>query len=266
MILNTRNDTLADQAQARHSMPQRTVQSISVNGIDLKFTTPNRVAKWRVESLLTKEPETIAWINCFKAGDIFFDVGANVGMYTIYAAAVSKALVYAFEPESQNYSLLNENIYLNGLYSRVRAFPIAIANQSGIDVLNLSSWGPAGSCHSAGDAIAFNGERFSPKFVQGTYTLPVDYFSKILSSGPNVHIKIDVDGIEHLVIEGAKNSLRERVVKSVLVEINHNLSDHIDIVRTLLRCGYVFDPSQVEESLRRDGPFAGVANYVFCRG
>jgi FkbM family methyltransferase len=265
MIFNTRTGAQAKREQPPTLKPEKDLQSISVRGVELKFTTPNRLAKWRVDTLLTKEPETVAWINCFKEGDIFVDVGANVGMYTVYAAAVSRATVYAFEPESQNYSLLNENIYLNALDQRVRAFPMAISDRVGLDVLNLSTWGPAGSCHSAGEAIAYNGEQFSPKFVQGTYTLTLDHFSNIFTAGSDVHLKIDVDGIEPNVINGATNALREKQIKSVLVEINHNLSAHLNIVRKLLEFGYVFDFDQVKESLRKDGPFAGVANYVFCR-
>ena len=50
------------------------------------YHVPTQFTLWRAQTLFSKEPETIKWINGFNAQDIFLDVGANVGMYTIYAA------------------------------------------------------------------------------------------------------------------------------------------------------------------------------------
>ena len=77
------------------------------------FVCPNRTVSWRVTTFLTKEPETIEWIDTFAPGDVLFDIGANIGCYSIYAASRS-VRVMAFEPESQNYALINQNIFLNG--------------------------------------------------------------------------------------------------------------------------------------------------------
>jgi precorrin-6B methylase 2 len=60
----------------------------------------------RVQSLFTKEPITLAWIDSFKEGETLFDIGANLGMYTVYAAVMRNANVYAFEPEALNYAEL----------------------------------------------------------------------------------------------------------------------------------------------------------------
>ena len=84
-------------------------------GVKMRFATPSAVALWRVQSIHSKEPWTLEWIARFAPGDIMLDCGANVGMYTIWAAATRKVQVYAFEPESQNYALLNRNIQNNQL-------------------------------------------------------------------------------------------------------------------------------------------------------
>ena len=86
------------------------------------YCTPNTHTRWRVESLYEKEPCTIEWIASFRATDIFVMWGANVDMYSIWSAVTRKARVYAFEPESQNYALLNRNIAVNQLGGQVKAF------------------------------------------------------------------------------------------------------------------------------------------------
>jgi len=238
---------------------------IEIDGLKLYFESPNKATRWRVESFFRKEPETIRWMDTFAEQDLFIDVGANVGMYSIYAGARSKSTVLAFEPESQNYSLLNNNIYINRLDSRVQAIPVAISNEIKLDTFNLSSWGSGESCHSVGKPIDFNGQPFKPSFVQGTFKITLDSFSARLAPFKNTHLKIDVDGLESDVISGASELLRTRALASLLIEINHNLDSHINVIRTLLHAGYLFDPVQVKSSLRSTGPFAGVANYVFYR-
>lgn len=70
---------------------------------EIKFYCPNNLSLWRAETLLTKEPETIEWINSFGEGCVFWDIGANVGIYSMYAALKTKANVLAFEPAASNY-------------------------------------------------------------------------------------------------------------------------------------------------------------------
>jgi hypothetical protein len=53
----------------------------------LQFYCPSETSLWRAETLLTKEPETIEWIETFNEESVFWDVGANIGVYSLYAAA-----------------------------------------------------------------------------------------------------------------------------------------------------------------------------------
>src|SRR5436305_382256 len=86
-------------------------------GLKMRFSTPSVFTHWRVDSIRTKEPWTLEWIATFAPGDTLLDVGANVGMYTIWASVTRQARVFAFEPEAQNYALLNRNIQLNDVAS-----------------------------------------------------------------------------------------------------------------------------------------------------
>ena len=70
------------------------------NGV-LHFFCPGRLPVMRVETLLTKEPDTIEWIDEFEENSVFWDIGANVGTYSLYAGLKKKIEVLAFEPARQ---------------------------------------------------------------------------------------------------------------------------------------------------------------------
>ena len=79
------------------------------------------------------------------------------------------------------------------------------------------------------------------------------------------HVKIDVDGIEHRIVAGAQAVLRDRRLRSLLIEVNHNLEPHRAMVRALAADGWQYDPAQVAAAERKQGTFQGVAEYVFRR-
>ena len=191
---------------------QDSILEAEFSGKKVRYGIPNDVAKWRVQTLLSKEPETIAWIRTFDAGELLIDIGANVGMYTILAAAIQNVCVYAFEPESQNYSQLNKNIYYNQLEKQVKAYPIALSHEEAIGELHLSEMILGGSHHQ----FAREGEENPGVFIQGCYSIPLDdILTRLKINNPN-YIKIDVDGLEHSVVEGAVNTFRLDSMKSVL--------------------------------------------------
>ena len=112
-------------------------------GTKMVFATPSVMTRWRVESIYKKEPCTLEWIAGFQADDVLADVGANVGMYTVWAAATRNVKVFAFEPESQNYALLNRNIIANGLQGRVRAYCMGLSDTQGLTDLHMTICGSA---------------------------------------------------------------------------------------------------------------------------
>lgn len=235
------------------------------DGVAIEYATPTAFTRWRVESLHTKEPITLEWIAGFERGATLVDVGANVGMYTIWSAMTRGARVYAFEPEAQNYALLNRNIALNGLAERVSAYCAALSDAAGYSELHLSALRIGGSCHSLGERVNFKHEPMVPAYSQGCIA---SRFDDLIASGvvpvPD-HIKIDVDGFEPKVIHGAARTLQDRKVKSLLIEINPALDDHRVLIGELQTLGFSFDPQQVAAAERREGTFKGVAEYVFKR-
>ena len=81
---------------------------------------------------------------------------------------------------------------------------------------------------------------------------------------PN-HVKIDVDGIEHLVIEGASETFADKKLKSVLIEISPHIPEHLKIVNIMRSFGFIFDSDQVERARRKEGSTKGYAEYIFRR-
>lgn len=239
--------------------------AIEYGGRRIVFNTPNRATAWRVETLLSKEPDTIEWIAGFEERDVFLDIGANVGMYTVLAAATRGVTVFAFEPESQNYALLNRNIHDNGLAGRVVAFCTALSDTTAFDRLYLSEFSPGGSCHSFGESIDYRGEALQSPFVQGCFSTTVDALVAQGTMPVPTYVKIDVDGIEPKVMAGARATLMDRRVRSLLIEINTNIEAHWEIIDWMLEAGFDYDLRQADAGRREEGAFKGVGNYVFRR-
>ena len=80
-------------------------------------------------TIFSKEPTTIPWLEAIRADETLVDIGANIGLYSIYAAAYTGCRVYAFEPEALNYAELNKNVFVNDLHGRVSAFCIAMSDE-----------------------------------------------------------------------------------------------------------------------------------------
>ena len=193
------------------------------------------------------------------------DVGANVGMYTVWAAKTRGVRVFAFEPESQNFALLNRNIVLNDLGGRVSAYCLALSDAAGLSELHLSEFKAGGSCHSLGEKVDFKHEPRVPAYSQGCVSACLDDLVACGAVPEPDHIKIDVDGFEPKVIRGAKRIIEGGKLRSMLIEINQNLADHRQLVAELNALGFRHDPAQVAAAERQSGAFKGCAEYVFKR-
>jgi len=242
--------------------PRCTVDAL---GATLIYCTPTLQTKSRVDSLMWKEPCTIEWIARFTADDVLIDIGANVGMYTILAAGARGCRVVAFEPESQNYALLNRNIVANRLSDRVAAYCLGLSDVSGLSTLYLSDTAAGTSNHSVGEDVDHLLRPKQGAFAQGCIAARLDDLIAQGTVPVPSHIKIDVDGFEHRVARGAWATLQRPEVRSLLIEINSHVDDHMALVRDLSGLGFRYDSHQVERVTRRDGPFEGCAEYVFTR-
>jgi len=236
------------------------VKPSTVPPTTIRFFTPNQHCAWRVQSLDTKEPDTIAWLAKMRPGQTLYDVGANMGQYALIAAA--KGLyVHAFEPESQNFALLMRNIMLNDLGERVTAWPLCLSDEAMIDTFHVQSLQAGGSCSSFGQEVNFHLQPKKYPVHQGSIAVRMDAFAD--QYGRPDHVKIDVDGLEHLVVAGMGEILK--YVSSVLVELNTALPDHLTIYNTMAGHGLKPDVETADKARRTEGAFKGIGNVIFYR-
>lgn len=241
------------------------VATLREGSVDVTYCTPNPATRWRVDTLFTKEPDTIEWIRGFETGDILLDIGANVGMYAIFAAKTRGTRVYAFEPEAQNFALLYKNIVLNAVADRVTGYCAALSDEETFSMLYLGDTQAGGACHTFGADLDPHLRVRESARMQGCCSTTLD---KLVQRGVlpvPTHVKVDVDGLEHKVLDGCRDTLANPRLKSVLVELNTNLAEHRRIVEDMKALGFSFSAAQVESAMRREGPFKGVGNHVFRR-
>lgn len=175
-----------------------------------------------------KEPDTVEWIETFmKPGDTFYDIGANVGAYSLVAAKffAGAVKVYAFEPAFLNFTQLCRNLFLNLCQETVIPLSVALSDRTGIDTFNYHDLVPGGSLHTLGAAIDYKGDSFEPVFTQPVISYRTDdLIAQFNLPVPN-HIKIDVDGIELAVLQGASETLSNEALRTIVVELEEGESE-----------------------------------------
>ena len=190
------------------------------NGTPINFYISD-VNELRRAEKTHNEPSTQKWIDSFEKDDVFWDVGACIGVFTLYAAKRVGCRVFSFEPVFHNYNILNRNIILNSLQDKVTAYCLSLHDSFDVSKIYLGKLQSATSCSD------FNNDRNENRYGQGSIGIPIDTLIDYLPA-PN-HIKIDVDGNEKLIIDGMKKVLKNKNLKSVLVEINS--SDKEEVVQ-----------------------------------
>lgn len=140
-----------------------------------------------------------------KSNDLFIDVGANVGHFSLLAAGVCDANVMAFEPISSTFIKLKKNINLNELHTKVNLFNIGLGDENLIlkftnnrDVMN---------------AVALEHEL-------DVVNVQVRTLDEMLAGKKPTFLKIDVEGFEFSVLKGAINTLKSDSLKYIIIELN----------------------------------------------
>ena len=206
---------------------------------DQKIKSILHFARWQIGSRLINRPVVYDWVNgsrfmvkkgeigltgniyaglhefpdmgfllhVLRPDDLFIDVGANAGSYTILACSAIGASGYAFEPVPSTYEKLIENIHLNYLENRVKCFNIGVGKEEGnlafttnLDIVN--------------HAIA------SGEHSDNTINVEVSTLDLILENESPTLMKIDVEGFETPVLEGASETLKKQSLHSVIMELN----------------------------------------------
>jgi FkbM family methyltransferase len=174
-----------------------------------------------------KEPFTIEWIHRhIRPGDVLYDIGANVGAYSLVAAKKPDggARVFAFEPSYANVVSLCTNIVINDAAEQITPLPFAVSNADGLGVFALRALESGSARHTLGEGPSAEGPTL---YRQPVITLRLDALIERFGLPLPNHIKLDVDGGELAVLEGAARALASPDLRSMLVEISTSLSDEI---------------------------------------
>ena len=180
---------------------------------NIRFFIPNNITNWRVNSFFTKEPETLKWIDTFetKKKIIFWDIGANIGLYSIYNALKNKnSQTISFESSTSNLRVLSRNISINNI-KNINIMPIPITNKKNkFLIMKENQFTYGGGLNSYGEKYNFEGKNYISNMNYRLFGTTINYLleKKILKI-PD-YIKIDVDGIEHLILEGAGKYLSKK--------------------------------------------------------
>lgn len=141
-----------------------------------------------------------------RPGDIFLDVGANVGMYSVWVAGVSDARAIAFEPVPGTYSTLLKNIRLNALDSRITAHQVAVGEEAGSVTMTVGEGGLNHIVKPAGRE-------------RGTVEVQVERLDRICTGCEPTAMKLDVEGFELQALRGATGLLDNRSLKAIVIEL-----------------------------------------------
>jgi FkbM family methyltransferase len=165
----------------------------------------------------SREPQTLEWIDGFQPGDVLWDIGANLGIYALYAGKRGDIDVLAFEPSPASYAALCANVAENRI-DRVRAYCIALGERTGLGVLNMSETYPGSVYNAFEQRIDMMGRELSIARRQAGVGISADDLIEHFGAPAPNHIKLDVDSTEIAILRGAARLLQQPALTSLLVE------------------------------------------------
>jgi FkbM family methyltransferase len=204
----------------------------------VRCNTP--MEKYRYETWDTKEPETIAWIDSFKPGSVFWDVGANIGIYSLYCGSLDRDIrVLAFEPQDAN----NDALHLNRDESRFTMRPDGFMK---IEVLKfaLGDMVCTKRLEIPDPTSGATGAQVNDVKGWAVQVTTIDHLVHVFPGYPAPdYLKIDIDGQEYEVLLGALDTLSSKSssdrVKSVLVEVSRGTKGKV--LRLMEMAGFRLD-------------------------
>lgn len=230
----------------------------------IRLICPNKMSEFRARTFHEKEPETLEWIDSTGKEETLWDIGANVGLYSLYAA-LKGLKVLAFEPSPANYHLLNSNIEMNCLYNSISAYCLAFSQKTELGSFYMASSEPGAALNSFGNAVDWQGKPFEYAMRQGMIAFSIDDFIEQFALTIPNHVKIDVDGIEPMILQGASSLLSNDSLLSLQVELDYGNEKHAyTVIEHLKKFGFE-TVSKSHAIMFEDTEFSNVYNVLFKR-
>jgi FkbM family methyltransferase len=238
------------------------------NKVELQIYTPNALCTFRAETFSTKEPETLEWIEEFGSnGAVLYDIGANIGLYSIYHSVLNKGKVIAFEPSFFNLKLLAKNININSTQDFITVVTTPLTSHNSTNNFKYEDDTEGGALSAFGVNFGYDGKSINSSLSVKVIGSSLDSLieNQTIADTPNL-VKIDVDGIEHLILSGAVNTLKNKNCRSVLVEVNEDfLEQSIEVKRILEDCGFVLRDKLHGNMFDNSENFSKTYNQIWVR-
>jgi len=183
-------------------------------GCPLRFVVVSSQEIRHIDSFVNEEPFVGRILEVMEPGDVFYDVGANIGMVSLVVASKHRragVTVYAFEPEPANVDHLRRNIELNNA-SNVVVYALALGAED--ETAQLFVEGETGS----GRHSLVSGRESAVPSIE-IHVVSGTRFAENSGSPPDL-VKIDVEGAEMLVLRGMTGLFDERRIRDVFIEVH----------------------------------------------
>lgn len=205
-----------------------------------------------------KEPETVKWIERNSGKNlVMYEIGANIGQYSLVAAA-NKIKVLAFEPGFSNFNTLNKNITLNNFDNKISAFNLAFSRETKVEKFKYHDITSGTSLCFYNEEGYYKTKKNSKKLIEkDTLIYSLDNFIKTFKLPSAQLLKIDVDGAEYEIICGAKETLSNKKLKSIIIEVDEDIKNSSEIQKIIEKSGF-----KLEGKYNRNG---SVYNCVYNR-
>lgn len=227
------------------------------NDATLWFRTGHGRLYWRCRQTINEEPETNTWISGFCSDDVFFDIGANVGVYALMAAKLFGVRTVAVEPDLMNARMLYENLIANRVSDNVTVLPVALSERNYNGTFFLKTLGYGDALHNLDERNPMATSRAELGSTVSVAIFSLDTLVAILGLPKPTKLKIDVDGAEFRILLGAEECLKS--VSSLLIELDGKSEKTEAITQFLSERGF-YKRFQAEKKA-----YHGCTNAIFER-
>lgn len=202
-----------------------------------RFHLTNRATRFHFWYFFAFEPGLLKLLSELEAGETFLDIGANIGKYSVLAALFGLK-VDAIEPFVRNVDALRANLALNDQQDLVRVHQVALSDRSGAGWVAYDDEQAGSTEQGISDDVSVD-PRPGAKHKESIAVWRVD---EMVANGtvafPN-HVKIDVDGVEHKVLDGMSGILSDPRLKSIRLEIRLEDPRNKAALERVLQHGFV---------------------------
>ena len=175
----------------------------------IRYNCASQTEYRRIKKPKPWDAQIADWIDSFTTDDVFYDIGANIGVFSLLTAKRHgrHVRVFSFEPAFDTFAALSRNVLLNKLEAFVTPLQIALFDETGLQPFHYQELGAGAALHAVGEAVDYSLRRFEPAAVQPVLAFKLDDLVESFGLPRPTRIKLDVDGTESRVLAGAARTL-----------------------------------------------------------